>query len=116
MEETGVVLKKSNVLATEMSGQESAAASEAEEWTGRALIGEVIPEDDLWACTTCRSCEQQCPVFVEHVDKTIDMRRNLVLMETRCPAEAQLAFRNMENNGNPWGIGWSTRGDFLNGL
>ncbi|OLN29623.1 heterodisulfide reductase-related iron-sulfur binding cluster [Desulfosporosinus metallidurans] len=116
MEETGEAVKAANTLATQVEGQEAAAASETEEWTGRALIGEVIPEEDLWACTTCRSCEQQCPVFVEHVDKTIDMRRNLVLMETRFPAEAQLAFRNMENNGNPWGIGWSTRADYLTGL
>lgn len=77
------------------------------------LIGDVIPEEDLWDCTTCRSCEEQCPIFIEHVDKTIDMRRNLVLMESRFPPEAQLAFRNMENNSNPWGIGWSSRGDFL---
>lgn len=83
---------------------------------GRALIGEVIPEDDLWSCTTCRSCEAQCPVFVEHVDKTIDMRRNLVLSEARFPSEAQLAFRNMENNGNPWGIGWSNRAEYLTAL
>ena len=116
MEETGEAVKATKTLATQVEGQEAAAASETEEWTGRALIGEVIPEEDLWACTTCRSCEQQCPVFVEHVDKTIDMRRNLVLMETRFPAEAQLAFRNMENNGNPWGIGWSTRADYLTGL
>jgi Fe-S oxidoreductase/nitrate reductase gamma subunit len=102
---------------TQVAGQETAAASEeAEEWTGRALIGEVIEEEDIWACTTCRACEQACPMFVEHVDKTIDMRRNLVLMETRFPAEAQLAFKNMENNGNPWGIGWSTRADFLTSL
>ena len=116
MEETGAALAETNVVATQTADQEVAAASEAEEWTGRALIGEVIPEEDIWACTTCRSCEQQCPVFVEHVDKTIDMRRNLVLMETRFPSEAQLAFRNMENNGNPWGIGWTTRADFLTGL
>ena len=86
------------------------------EWEGRALIGEVIEEEDIWACTTCRACESQCPIFVEHVDKTIDMRRNLVLMETRFPGEAQLAFRNMENNGNPWGIGWNTRADFLTSI
>ena len=83
---------------------------------GRALIGEVIPEHELWDCTTCRSCEEQCPIFVKHVDKTIEMRRNLVLMESRFPSEAQLAFRNMENNGNPWGIGWSNREEFLKGL
>lgn len=99
--------------------EEVAAAVEApteEELGLRALIGEVIPEEDLWACTTCRSCEQQCPIFVEHVDKTIDMRRNLVLMESRFPTEAQLAFKNMENNGNPWGIGWASRADFLTGI
>ncbi len=119
MEETGEALKAEKKLSVGVAGQEAAAASESDEsegWTGRALIGEVISEEDIWACTTCRSCEQQCPVFVEHVDKTIDMRRNLVLMETRFPGEAQLAFKNMENNGNPWGIGWSTRADFLTGL
>lgn len=117
MEETGEAVGSNKKLITQQASEEVAAISnETEEWTGRALIGEVIPEGDIWACTTCRSCEQQCPVFVEHVDKTIDMRRHLVLMETRFPAEAQLAFRNMENNGNPWGIGWSTRADFIKGL
>ncbi|KLU65196.1 lactate utilization protein A [Desulfosporosinus acididurans] len=118
MEETGEALKASQKLALskQSADLESAAAEEPVELPVPALIGEVIPEEDLWSCTTCRSCEQQCPVFVEHVDKTIDMRRNLVLMETRFPAEAQLAFRNMENNGNPWGIGWTTRADFIKGL
>ncbi|MDR3584401.1 MAG: heterodisulfide reductase-related iron-sulfur binding cluster [Desulfosporosinus sp.] len=119
MQETGAALEARKELATSVhaaEGHDATETDEMEEPTGRALIGEVIPEEDLWACTTCRSCEQQCPVFVEHVDKTIDMRRNLVLMETRFPSEAQLAFKNMENNGNPWGIGWSTRADFLTNL
>jgi Fe-S oxidoreductase/nitrate reductase gamma subunit len=118
MEETGAAVKASQKLLLADQGEdlEIAATQEVEELSGRALIGEVIPEEDLWSCTTCRSCEQQCPVFIEHVDKTIDMRRSLVLMETRFPAEAQLAFKNMENNGNPWGIGWTTRADFLTGV
>jgi len=120
MEETGAAYRQyKQTLATALStgAHQAAAAGEGGfEWTGRSLIGEVIPEGDLWTCTTCRSCEQQCPVFVEHVDKTIEMRRNLVLMESRFPAEAQTAFRNMENNGNPWGRGWSTRADHLTGL
>ncbi len=130
MEETGTALQEHRrtlavASTSEATGEETAVAAEGgvefvpvsdEELGLRALIGEVIPEEDLWACTTCRSCEAQCPVFVEHVDKTIDMRRNLVLMESRFPAEAQLAFKNMENNGNPWGIGWSTRAEFLTGL
>lgn len=124
MEETGKARCAAQKLALSQAKDTSESAATTESTVGdemvieagRALIGEVIPEEDLWACTTCRSCEQQCPVFVEHVDKTIDMRRNLVLMESRFPSEAQLAFRNMENNGNPWGIGWNTRADFLTGL
>lgn len=128
MEEMGNALQKlpkitegiAEAAVTASTGSEQSLAAvempNEEELGLRTLIGEVIPEDDLWACTTCRSCEEQCPIFVEHVDKTVDMRRNLVLMESRFPAEAQLAFRNMENNGNPWGIGWSTRADFLSGL
>jgi Fe-S oxidoreductase/nitrate reductase gamma subunit len=80
------------------------------------LIGGVIREDDLWACTTCRSCERQCPVFAEHVDKFIDLRRYSVLTTGSFPAEAQLVFRNLENNGNPWGMGRETRGAQLAAL
>ncbi|MDA8235098.1 MAG: heterodisulfide reductase-related iron-sulfur binding cluster [Clostridia bacterium] len=87
-----------------------------EKKTGRTLIGEIIPEEDLWSCTTCRSCEEQCPMFIEHVDKTIEMRRHLVLMESSFPPEAKQSFKNMEVNGNPWGLSSLTRGTFLQGL
>ena len=52
---------------------------------GGSLVGDAIPEADLWSCTTCRACEAACPVFVGHVDKTLEMRRHLVLMESRFP-------------------------------
>ncbi|MCA0756392.1 (Fe-S)-binding protein [Paenibacillus sp. N4] len=68
------------------------------------LIGEVMSEDELWACTTCRNCEEQCPVGNEHVDKIIDMRRHLVLMEGRLPADGQRALQNIERQSNPWGL------------
>lgn len=80
------------------------------------LIGDVIDEETVWACTTCRSCEELCPVFVEQVGKTVDLRRNLVLMESSFSPEVQLAFKNMENNGNPWGVGWATRADWAKEL
>lgn len=80
------------------------------------LNGEVITPDELWACTTCRACEAQCPAFVGHVDRLIELRRNAVLMEKPFPEEAKLAFRNLENNGNPWGIGAAKRGEFLSSL
>ncbi|WP_050180435.1 4Fe-4S dicluster domain-containing protein [Domibacillus robiginosus] len=68
------------------------------------LIGEVITEEEIWACTTCRNCEDQCPVMNEHVDKIIDMRRYLVLTEGRMNADAQRAMQNIERQGNPWGL------------
>jgi Fe-S oxidoreductase len=68
------------------------------------MIGEVMTEEEIWACTTCRNCEDQCPVMNEHVDKIIDMRRYLVLTEGKMDPEAQRAIKNIEKQGNPWGI------------
>jgi Fe-S oxidoreductase/nitrate reductase gamma subunit len=78
-----------------------------------SLVGEVIPEDVLWACTTCRSCMEHCPVYVEHVDKIVDMRRYQVLMESQFPEELMTAFRGLEKNSNPWGLGLDTRADWV---
>ncbi|ADU32346.1 heterodisulfide reductase-related iron-sulfur binding cluster [Evansella cellulosilytica] len=83
------------------AGKEAAATAEAYDVN---LIGEVITEEELWACTTCRNCEDQCPVMNEHVDKIIDMRRYLVLTEGKMDQEAQRAMMNIERQGNPWGI------------
>lgn len=77
------------------------------------LVGEVISEDVLWACTTCRSCMEHCPVYVEHVDKIVDMRRYVVLMESQFPEELMTAFRGLEKNSNPWGLGLDTRADWV---
>ncbi|TET67216.1 MAG: 4Fe-4S dicluster domain-containing protein [Candidatus Aminicenantes bacterium] len=76
------------------------------------LINSVIAEDILWACTTCRSCIDHCPVFVEHVDKILDMRRYQVLMESKFPEELTAAFRGLEKNSNPWGLGYDARADW----
>ncbi|UCC65884.1 MAG: 4Fe-4S dicluster domain-containing protein [Deltaproteobacteria bacterium] len=92
---------------------EKASASSSQE---RAMIGEAILEDEIWSCTTCGACIDHCPVFIEPYPKLLEMRRYLTLMESRFPPEVQLAFRNMENNSNPWGIGASTRGDWAKEL
>jgi Fe-S oxidoreductase len=68
------------------------------------LIGDVMSEAEIWECTTCRNCEDQCPVGNEHVDKIIDLRRQLVLMEGSIPAGGQRALQNIERQGNPWGF------------
>ncbi|KJS00499.1 MAG: hypothetical protein VR68_07125 [Peptococcaceae bacterium BRH_c4a] len=78
----------------------------------KELIGEVITEEEIWACTTCNSCQEQCPVMNEHVNKIIDMRRSMVMDNGEFPSEAKLACRNMEKNFNPWGLGWFSRGDW----
>ncbi|PZE21085.1 (Fe-S)-binding protein [Paenibacillus xerothermodurans] len=73
------------------------------------LIGDVISEEEIWQCTTCRNCEDQCPVGNEHVDKIIDLRRQLVLMQGSLPTEGQRALQNIERQSNPWGFSQKDR-------
>ena len=82
----------------------------------KKLIGDALSEDVIWACTNCLACAMVCPVFIPCVDKFLEMRRYLVLMESRFPQEVQLVFRNMENNSNPWGVGLGLRADWAKGL
>lgn len=88
-------------LAAAGKGVQESAASLA---YSPSLIGDVITEEEIWACTTCRNCEDQCPVMNEHVDKIIDLRRYLVLTEGKMDADAQRAMQNIERQGNPWGL------------
>lgn len=81
-----------------------------------ASLHEKVTTDSVWFCTTCGACEEQCPVFVEHIDRTIGLRRNLVLMKNDYPPELVSMYKNMENNGNPWGIGWAQRADWTQDL
>jgi Fe-S oxidoreductase len=76
----------------------------------------VVSDEAVWECTTCGACMQECPVNIEHVDHIVDMRRNLVMGESRFPAEAGTLLRNLENSGNPWGMAQSTRADWTKGL
>jgi Fe-S oxidoreductase len=80
------------------------------------LVPTTIDPDVLWSCTTCGACVEQCPVDIEHIDAIIDMRRFEVLMESRFPSEASLLLRNMENQGDPWGLGSSKRTEWLAAL
>jgi Fe-S oxidoreductase len=80
------------------------------------LIGNYISEEALWSCTTCMACMQECPVMIEHVNPIVDMRRSLVLMESKFPEEIQVTFRNLENNFSPWAFGQSERMDWAEGL
>ncbi|MCR4383679.1 MULTISPECIES: heterodisulfide reductase-related iron-sulfur binding cluster [Bacillus amyloliquefaciens group] len=94
---------KANQLAAASSGGGSREAAAAIDYNP-SLIGEVITEEEIWACTTCRNCEDQCPVMNEHVDKIIDLRRYLVLTEGKMDSDAQRAMTSIERQGNPWGL------------
>jgi Fe-S oxidoreductase len=80
------------------------------------LVPGVIDPDVLWGCTTCRACEEQCPVMITYVDKIVDMRRNLVLVKGEFPHELQKTFTALETNGNPWNITRMDRGAWAEGL
>lgn len=97
-------------------GHDQVAATVEEAQDGKELIGDVLEHEVIWSCTTCGSCQEQCPAYIEHVPKIIELRRNLVLDEGDVSPEAQKALTNMERLGNPWGIGKSTRIDWSKGL
>lgn len=72
-----------------------------------------IGKDSLWACTTCRACQEICPAAIEHVSKIVDLRRSMVLMEGEFPGEEVMAaMEQTEVNGNPLGSGYASRGDW----
>ncbi len=80
------------------------------------VIDESITEDIIWACTSCRACEITCPVFIEHTNKIFEIRRNLVMMESRFPSEIKTVFKNMETNATPWNFSATNRTDWAEGL
>lgn len=81
-----------------------------------ALLGGVILDETLWSCTTCGACEEECPIMIEYVNKVIDLRRGLVMTESRYPHELVNAFKSLETNANPWGFGRDSRSDWAKGL
>lgn len=82
----------------------------------QTLLGGVIQDETLWSCTTCGACEEECPVMIEYVNKVIEMRQGLVMMEDRYPRELAGAFKSLETNSNPWGFGKDARADWAEGL
>src|SRR5207247_2755923 len=76
---------------------------------------DVGDDEVLWACTTCGACMQECPVDIEHIDHIVDMRRNLVMAESRFPPEAANMLRSLENASNPWGMPQGQRAAWTEG-
>ena len=82
----------------------------------KPIVDDAIPYEAVWDCVTCGACVEACPVLIEHVDKIVGLRRNLVLEESRFPQELTAAFRGMEGVGNPWGQPPTGRTDWTKGL
>jgi Fe-S oxidoreductase len=102
------------IRASDAPGKPAGAASS--DALGRAIVDTAIPYDAVWDCVTCGACVEACPVLIEHVDKIVGLRRNLVLEESRFPQELTVAFRSMESSGNPWGQPPAARLDWTRGL
>jgi len=102
-------------LKSNLYQNKSAILSGKSEEVGPIVDGK-ITEGVIWACTSCRACEVACPVFIEHTDKIYETRRNLVMMESKFPAEVQTVFKNMETNYSPWAFAASDRANWAEGL
>jgi len=100
-------------LGTHPDAETAAAAAKADAPT---LVPATIDPDVLWSCLTCGACVEECPVDIEHVDTIVEMRRYEVLMESRFPTEAGLMLRNIENQGDPWGLGGAKRTEWTQAL
>jgi Fe-S oxidoreductase/nitrate reductase gamma subunit len=113
-----IVLKVGHVMAatrpdgpvTPVVGQDAELAVSANS------VFERISPDEIWACTSCKACDEICPVNIEILDKILDMRRYLSLMESNFPSELGSAYRGMENQGNPWSMNQGARGDWSRAL
>ncbi len=105
-----IVLKTGEVMAATGTPQVSPPIGGDPEITVSAdsLFERITPEE-IWACTSCKACDEICPVNIEILDKILDMRRYLSLMESNFPTELGTAYRSMENSSNPWGMSQSER-------
>ncbi|MFI5225306.1 MAG: (Fe-S)-binding protein [Candidatus Limnocylindrales bacterium] len=111
--EHGLNLIPNNPIVRESYGLDDSLRPEA---VARPIVDDAIPYDAVWDCVTCGACVEACPVLIEHVDKIVGLRRNLVLEESRFPQELTAAFRNMEGAGNPWGQPRTARLDWARDL
>jgi Fe-S oxidoreductase/nitrate reductase gamma subunit len=124
----GAMKAMPNLMETEL---ESFGASTIEDFTWKQLLDtdactmcgrctsadslfERITAEEVWACTSCKACDEICPVNIEILDKILDMRRYLSLMESNFPTELGNAYRSMENSSNPWGMSQSDRAAWTN--
>lgn len=81
-----------------------------------AIMEKTVGEDELWACTNCMACEEACPVYIEQISRNIDLRRYLVLVETKYSSDIRLTLKNLEKSNNPWGMARGLRTEWAKDL
>jgi Fe-S oxidoreductase/nitrate reductase gamma subunit len=112
-----IVLKTGEVMAASGNPQVTPPIGVVSDITISAnSLFERITAEEVWSCTSCKACDEICPVNIEILDKILDMRRYLSLMESNFPAELGNAYRAMENQGNPWGMNQGDRADWAKNL
>jgi Fe-S oxidoreductase/nitrate reductase gamma subunit len=112
-----IVLKVGEVMAATGSPAVSPpVGTDPEIAIGANSVFERITPEELWACTSCKACDEICPVNIEILDKILDMRRYLTLMESDFPTELGNTFRSMENSGNAYGLNQGDRGDWVDSV
>ncbi len=80
------------------------------------IMEKTVGEDELWACTNCMACEEACPVCIEQISRNIDLRRYLVLVETKYSSDIRLTLKNLEKSNNPWGMARGLRTEWTKDL
>ena len=93
-----------------------AARDKGETYSSPPLVPNAVTDDVVWDCVTCGACQRECPVGIEHIDHIVDLRRNLVMVESRFPAEAASMLRDVDRSSNPWGRPQADRAHWAEGL
>ena len=109
---TGKMLDPRKIMINVRERLEGKAAGDA----SKQLLGDYITDEELWACTSCRACVYECPVSIDQLSVINELRRNLVLSESRFPEEMMPAFEAMETSGSPWSFDPGDRGKWAEGM
>ena len=113
---TGDMMEFQHPALVHGEGMDGAASSATAVLGERRLLDTFITEEELWQCTSCRACVQECPVGIDQLDVINELRRDLVLMESRFPEEVQPMFQSLERNGSPWAFSAAERTRWAEGL
>ena len=106
--------EKASVL--DAIGAGGTATEEQQAVLDKKLLDDYITEEELWACTSCRACVQECPVSIDQLEVINELRRDLMLMESRFPEELQPALTSLERNGSPWAFSPADRAQWSEGM